>query len=158
MNKKYAKLLVLLLVATMMITALLGCKAKEEPVTMEPTAEATDAPAAVEPEAPENEPTQDAPAETEPEEEIIVTEPEVDAPEPGSITYEEYLALEVEVQQAYYDKFETPDDFFAWFNAAKAEQEAATEPTEVIGSESDSSEDVGIVDDTFNEESVEVWE
>ena len=99
--------------------------------------------------------------ETEPEvteEEIIETEPEVDAPEPGSITYEEYLALEVEVQQAYYDKFETPDDFFAWFNAAKAEQEAATEPTEVIGSESDSSEDVGIVDDTFNEESVEVWE
>ena len=150
MNKKYAKLLVLLLVATMMITALLGCKAKEEPVTMEPTAEATDAPAAVEPEAPENEPTQDAPAETEPEEEIIVTEPEVDAPEPGSITYEEYLALEVEVQQAYYEKFETPDAFFEWLNEAEkvyeSEKEAAeeTEP-----------EDSDIV---LEEGEVEEWE
>ena len=160
MNKKYVKLLALLLVATMMTTALLGCKAKEEPVTTEPTVAATDAPTAVEPEAPEKEPTQDAPAETEPEEEIIETEPEVDAPEPGSITYEEYLALEVEVQQAYYEKFETPDDFFAWMNAAKAEQETATEPQPTVGSENvENEEPTTPAGDIFiDDENVEDWE
>ena len=160
MNKKYAKLLALLLVATMMTTALLGCKAKEEPVATEPTVAATDAPAAVEPEVPENEPTQDTQAETEPEEEIIVTEPEVDAPEPGSITYEEYLALEVEVQQAYYEKFETPDDFFDWFNAAKAEQEETTEPQPTVGSENVENEEPTTPDgdDFIDDENVEDWE
>lgn len=94
------------------------------------------------------------------EEEIIETEPEVDAPEPGSITYEEYMALEVEVQQAYYEKFETPDDFFTWLNAAKAEQEAATEPQPTVGSENvENEEPTTPAGDIFIEdENVEDWE
>lgn len=164
MNKKYVKLLALLLVATMMTTALLGCKAKEEPVTTEPTVAATDAPTAVEPEAePEITEAEQEETETEPEateEDIIETEPEVDAPEPGSITYEEYLALEVEVQQAYYEKFETPDDFFAWMNAAKAEQETATEPQPTVGSENvENEEPTTPAGDIFiDDENVEDWE
>ena len=153
MNKKYAKLLALLLVATMMTTVLLGCKSKEEPVATEPTAAPTDAPATVEPEIMETEP------EATEEEVIIVTTPEVDAPEPGSITYEEYMALEVEVQQAYYEKFETPDDFFAWLNAAKAEQEAATEQQPTIGAVDEETEEPTTSSGGFIEdENVEDWE
>ena len=152
MNKNYVKLLSLLLVAAVMATALLGCKAKEEPKATEPATqtEVTEAPAVAEPETVETEPEAT-------EAVVAETEPEVDAPEAGSLTYEEYLALEVEMRESYYESFATADDFFAWLDSAKAEYEAVTEPTEVVGSEGESSEDIGIVDDTFEEESVEDW-
>lgn len=125
-----------------------GCK-QETPAT-EPATEpvaVTEPVVATEPEAT---------AATEVPEEIeieIETFPEVDAPEAGSITYEEYLALEVEVQQAYYEGFENPDAFFAWLNDAKAEYEAATEPLETVAP--DDNTDSGIY---IEDESVEDWE
>lgn len=154
MNKNYVKLLSLLLVAAVMATALLGCKAKEEPKATEPAAqtEATEAPAVAEPEAVETEP------EVTEEEMIIETEPEVDAPEAGSITYEEYLALEVLVQQAYYEKFDTPDDFFAWLNDAKAENEATTAPTDTTEPTTQDPETGSSEGGIVVEEGVEDWE
>ena len=77
-----------------------------------------------------------------PEEEF----PEVSAPEAGSIDYETYLALTVEEQQAYYENFETPDDFFVWLEEAEAEYEA--------NRENEPSENSGF----FIEEGVEDWE
>ena len=156
MNKNVMKLLSLLLVAAVMATALLGCKAKEEPKATEPTTatEIVEAPVSAEPEATQSE------TEAMDEEVIIETEPEVEAPEAGSITYEEYLALEVLVQQAYYEKFDTPDDFFVWLNAAKAEYESATEQQPTIGAVEEETEEPttssgGIY---IEDEGVEDWE
>ena len=50
--------------------------------------------------------------------------PEVDTPDVPTLTYEEYIAMSAEEQKAYYDSFPTYHDFFAWYNAAKAEYEA----------------------------------
>ena len=139
MNKTSRILLIIVVMLVAVLAALLlalkpgktGAKTPDETiatdVTIENVVDATEKETAVletEPEA-----TETVPETT--EEEIIETEPEVDAPEPGSITYEEYMALEVEVQQAYYEKFETPDAFFAWLNEAEkvyeSEKEAAEE-------------------------------
>ncbi|MBO5879553.1 MAG: hypothetical protein J6Q68_03270, partial [Clostridia bacterium] len=38
----------------------------------------------------------------------------------GLLTYEEYIALSGEEQQAYFQSFDTYQEFFDWFNAAKA--------------------------------------
>ena len=166
MNKTSRILLIIVVVLVVVLAALLlalmpGKTSDQTPdetiatdVTVENAVDPTEKETAVletEPEA-----TETVPETT--EEEIIETEPEVDAPEPGSITYEEYLALEVEVQQAYYEKFETPDDFFAWMNAAKAEQEAATEPQPTVGFEEveDPTEPAG--DIFIDDENGEDWE
>lgn len=61
---------------------------------------------------------------------IEITLPEVDAPEAGSITYQEYLTLPLEVQQAYYENFESPDAFFDWLSDAEAVYEAEKNATE----------------------------
>ena len=42
-----------------------------------------------------------------------------------TLTYEEFWAMSGKEQQAYYESFDSVDDFFAWYNAAKAEHEAA---------------------------------
>lgn len=56
------------------------------------------------------------------------TELLVDAPAPGSISYEAYLELEEAVQEAYYGGFENADAFFAWLDEAQAAYEV-TQPT-----------------------------
>lgn len=67
--------------------------------------------------APITQPTQSDAGEqiTEP----MVTEPSVTAPEAGSISYEQYLALDEDTQAAYSDGFETTDAFFAWLSEAQ---------------------------------------
>ena len=48
-----------------------------------------------------------------------------DAPSPdGSTDYEKYLAMTGEEQEAFYNTFASPDEFFAWLNNARAEYEA----------------------------------
>ncbi len=133
-NRKNRRLVAVLVVFIALLAAMLAFVWKQEsgsqtPETELPETTAAEAPAEVETDAPET-----LPEETE-EEIFIETEPEVDAPEAGSITYAEYLALDVEVQQAYYNKFASPEDFFLWLNAAKAEHEASTEPQPTTGSE-----------------------
>ena len=44
--------------------------------------------------------------------------------EDGLLTYEEFWDLSGKEQQEYYDTFDNVDDFFAWYNAAKAKFEA----------------------------------
>ena len=44
---------------------------------------------------------------------------------PEPMTYEEYLAMSPEEQEAYYDSFPSYVEFFAWLNAAKEEYEQA---------------------------------
>lgn len=137
-----------------------GCKQETpatEPVT-EPVA-VTEPVVATEPEATV---ATEVPEEIEIE---IETFPEVDAPEVGSITYEEYLALEVEVQQAYYESFENPDAFFEWLNDAKEEYNASAETVKIFGADDHSGEvqqDEIQVEEIwsggFLEESVEDWE
>lgn len=39
-------------------------------------------------------------------------------------TYEEYLAMSAEDQMAYFKSFENIEDYFEWYNAAKAKYEA----------------------------------
>ena len=50
---------------------------------------------------------------------------------PDPITYEEYLAYSYADQAEYYSQFEDPSDFFAWYNAAKAEHESANKTPEL---------------------------
>lgn len=77
----------------------------EDPV--EPTEEPTD---------PEDD---DPPVET-----TQPTEPQTGSDEPVVLTYEEYMALSPEEQQAYYESFPTLEEFIAWHNAALEEYEA----------------------------------
>lgn len=58
----------------------------------------------------------------------------------GEVTYEMYLAMSGEEQQAYFLTYENPADFFAWLNAGKAEYEAQNPSIEIGG---DSSIDLG---------------
>ena len=44
---------------------------------------------------------------------------EMNVPEAGSISYEEYLSLDVEVQQSYCASFSDMDDFFNWLEEAQ---------------------------------------
>ena len=83
-----------------------------------------------EPSAESSEPEVTEPEVTEPE----VTEPETTGPEDTTpatppdeeqitLTFEEYLAMSVEEQEAFVESFESLEDFIAWWNAAKAAQE-----------------------------------
>ena len=161
-NRKNQGLVIALVVLSTLLVAMLLLVWKLErgdveqiPETELPETFPTETAAENKTEATEIEPVETEPEETE-EEIIIETEPEVDAPEAGSITYKEYLALPVEVQQAYYNKFESPDAFFLWLQEAKAEHDAATEPSETFGDEdsTNSTENPGI----DIEEDVEDWE
>ena len=49
------------------------------------------------------------------------------------MTYEEYNALSAEEQEAYFNSFDTVDDFFVWYNKAKQEYEANQDYIEVGG-------------------------
>lgn len=46
-------------------------------------------------------------------------------------TYEEYTAMSGEEQQEFFNSFDSPADFFEWYNAAKAEYEASQEKIEI---------------------------
>lgn len=58
----------------------------------------------------------------------------------GEVTYEMYLAMSGEEQQAYFLTYENPADFFAWLNEGKAEYEAQNPSIEIGG---DGSIDLG---------------
>ena len=161
-NRKNQGLVIALVVLSSLLVAMLLLVWKLErgnveqiPETELPETISTETAAEPKTEATETEPEETEPQDTE-EEIIIETEPKVDAPKVGSITYEEYLALPVEAQQAYYNKFESPDAFFLWLKEAKAEYDAATEPPETFGDEdsTNSTENPGI----DIEEDVEDWE
>lgn len=49
----------------------------------------------------------------------------------GLLSYEEYSALSAEEQHKYYDSFDSADDFFEWYNAAREEYEKAHPAIEV---------------------------
>ena len=74
---------------------------------------------------------------TEPEDETDPTEKETDPTTPTEserITeYEWYLNLSPQKQQEYFESFDNPDAFFAWFNNAKAEYEASREYIDING-------------------------
>ena len=42
----------------------------------------------------------------------------------GGMTYEKYVHLDGTAQQTFFNTYKNPADFFAWYNAAKAEYEA----------------------------------
>ncbi len=52
------------------------------------------------------------------------TKPSGTVPTPDKMTYEDYMNLDPDSQQAFFDSFASVQDFFAWFNAAKSEYEA----------------------------------
>ena len=90
---------------------------------------------ATEPSAESSEPEVTEPGTTEPgTTEPETTEPETTGPEDTTpvtppdeeqttLTFEEYLAMSVEEQEAFVESFESLEDFIAWWNAAKAAQE-----------------------------------
>lgn len=90
---------------------------------------------ATEPSAESSEPEVTEPGTTEPgTTEPETTEPETTGPEDTTpvtppdeeqitLTFEEYLAMSVEEQEAFVESFESLENFIAWWNAAKAAQE-----------------------------------
>lgn len=62
----------------------------------------------------------------------------------GYLSFEEYSAMSESDQIAYYESFENPEDFFAWYNEAKAEydKEHPTVPP-TGGGESEGGSDIG---------------
>ena len=51
----------------------------------------------------------------------------------NSMTYEEYNALTAEEQEKHFYSFDSVEDFFAWYNKAKAEYEKNQDYTEIGG-------------------------
>ena len=51
----------------------------------------------------------------------------------GLLTYEEYQALDANRQMAYYNSFETPQDYMKWFNDAYAEYQKQQSENEIDG-------------------------
>lgn len=51
--------------------------------------------------------------------------------ESRNMTYEQYNALSAEEQEEYFNSFKSVEDFFAWYNKAKAEYEASQDYTEI---------------------------
>ena len=47
--------------------------------------------------------------------------------------YEKYELMTPEEQQAYYESFDSPEDFFAWYNAAREAYEEANRGVDVEG-------------------------
>lgn len=43
----------------------------------------------------------------------------------NKMTYEKYIAMSSEKQQEYFESYSDPDDFFKWYNLAKAEYDKA---------------------------------
>jgi hypothetical protein len=147
--KKITRLTVIFVVLCVILAALLVLlftlepreKENPVPVTTEPTVESS---------ATQLETTET----TAPEAGTTVeTEPALNVPEPGSITYAEYLALSVEIQQAYYHKFESPEAFFQWLDAAKKAHEAAEETDPGVDDGEDPTEGTIFIED----EEVEDW-
>ncbi len=110
------------LTAVLAAGILCGCTAAPAETTTDPTTEPVVT--TVPPTVPTTVPEETYPEETLPMETI----PVVEAPAPGSISYEEYLELDVDVQQAYYESFASSDAFFLWLEEAQAAYEA-TRPT-----------------------------
>jgi hypothetical protein len=74
-------------------------------------------------------PEETEPEDTEPED----TEPEYSFDPSKPLTYEEYLALSAQAQEAYGRSFSNPLDFFTWLEQAKAEYDAKNPSIEVGG-------------------------
>ncbi|MBE6991227.1 MAG: hypothetical protein E7430_01430 [Ruminococcaceae bacterium] len=53
--------------------------------------------------------------------------------DPSGMTYEEYQALSAEEQQAFFEKFESMEDFMKWHQDAKAEYDAEQDYIEIGG-------------------------
>ena len=51
----------------------------------------------------------------------------------GLTEYEKYIAMSPEKQQAYFESFSDPEDFFKWYNTAKAEYDKKNDAVEVEG-------------------------
>ena len=62
---------------------------------------------------------------------------------PKALTYEEYHALSGDKQQQYYESFDSVEDFFAWYNAAKAKYEEDNGAIEIEDGEINLDEVIG---------------
>ena len=75
------------------------------------------------------------PRETEPQptQPPAATEPQIGTSDPADVTYEEYLAMSPQEQQAHYEKFPSLEAYIAWHNAALEEYEENQGSIEVTG-------------------------
>ena len=62
------------------------------------------------------------------------TEPQTGTADPADVTYEEYLAMTPQEQQAHYEQFPSLEAYIAWHNAALEEYEEKQNSIEVTGS------------------------
>ena len=75
------------------------------------------------------------PRETEPQptQPPATTEPQIGTSDPADVTYEEYLAMSPQEQQAHYEQFPSLEAYIAWHNAALEEYEENQGSIEVTG-------------------------
>lgn len=113
----------------------------EAPATEEPTEIATEAEPA-EPKPSETKPAEPEPEETEPTEPKSTDPDDYDntgsnigaSTEPvltGDSEYERYMNMSAEDQEAYFNSFDSPAEFFDWYNKAKQEYEESRDVIEV---------------------------
>ena len=90
----------------------------------------TEPPAATQPPR-ETEPAQ--PTQPQPTQPPATTEPQTGTADPADVTYEEYLAMTPQEQQAHYEQFPSLEAYIAWHNAALEEYEEKQNSIEVTG-------------------------
>lgn len=90
----------------------------------------TEPPASTQPPK-ETEPAQ--PTEPQSTQPPATTEPQIGIGDPADVTYEEYLAMTPQEQQAHYEQFPSLEAYIAWHNAALEEYEENQGSIEVTG-------------------------
>lgn len=122
-----------------------GVEDWDEPLETDPaqttvpveTTQPTEEPDGETPESTEN-PTEPAPTTpqtqpTAPSEPQQTNPPQSGGSDPADLTYEEYLAMTPEQQQAHYEQFPSLEAYIAWHNAALKEYEDSQTSIEVTG-------------------------
>ena len=104
---------------------------ESDEVTQKPTEETEPSEPATEPE--EEDATENTQQPTEPEATQQPTTGTTNIPTAGGTAYESYIAMSGEQQQAFIDQFASVAEFVNWYNAAKAEYDAARPDIEIGG-------------------------
>ena len=147
-----AKKILAVLLAMALCFGLIACAGTEAKPTTAPTKPQATKPQATEPQETDTKPSEGAteprqedptepptatqpPRETEPQstQPPATTEPQIGTSDPADVTYEEYLAMSPQEQQAHYEQFPSLEAYIAWHNAALEEYEENQGSIEVTG-------------------------
>ena len=110
-----------------------GVEDSDDPTVAPPVSSTEPQETDTKPSAGATEPRQEDPTEPQSTQPPASTEPQLGIGDPADVTYEEYLAMTPQEQQAHYEQFPSLEAYIAWHNAALEEYEENQGSIEVTG-------------------------